>query len=104
MQVCNTSAKMLRWANRFGDVFVLARDVDEELRAYLYIFNSIFDEGYYDLSVTLDQAEWYHAARNGDAVAAKILVQCRSDRHYEYEEVFVEWIAIPVTGVNVSDA
>jgi hypothetical protein len=87
--------KILIWHQKHGDVYVSARDADEELRAYLYIFSLMDDMGYYsyDDALNEDEAVWYTDAKAGHGEAAKWLIDCRCG--YEYERVDVEYATVP---------
>jgi len=87
--------KVLVFHQKHGDVHVSARDDAEEQRAYLYLFNLMDGMGYYNYEDALnaDEQVWYAAAKAGNAIAAKWLIDNRCD--YEYERVDVEWVTIP---------
>lgn len=71
---------------KHGDYPVYARTPEEELRAYLHLFNLMNKWGFY-AGMDGDMKDWYDAAKNGDMKAARQLLRCRSSRGYEYEYI-----------------
>lgn len=84
--------KILVWSEKHGDVLVYARTLEEEARAWLYLFKCMDDMGYYG-DLEGDEPDAYKAAKKGNAKAAKWLLGMRSD--YEYERVTVEYPVVP---------
>jgi hypothetical protein len=72
---------------KHGDYAVYARDEAEQDRAYLHLFNLMDGHGYYRCGLDGDQVDWYEKAAQGDAQAAKWLLDYRSDFYYEYEVI-----------------
>lgn len=87
--------KVLVWHQKHGDCYVAARDEEEELKAYLYIFKMMDDDGYYSYDDALDKNEvaGYKEARAGNGRAARWLLDRRCG--IEYERVDVEWVTVP---------
>ncbi len=87
--------KVLVFHEKYGVVYVSARDDAEEQKAYLFLFNLLDDMGCYSYEDALDVDEqvWYADARRGNAQSAKWLIGNRCD--YEYERVEVEWVTVP---------
>lgn len=81
--------KILIWNSKHGDVFVFARDGDEEARAWLYLFKCMDDNGYYCDLDDGGEADAYKAAKEGSAKAARWLLMIRSDG--EYERITIEY-------------
>jgi hypothetical protein len=86
---------LLIWYGKHGDVYVLARDTEEEKRAYLYLFKIMDDNCFYTCGLDGDQVDWYAKAKEGDAKAAKWLIDLRSQLGYEYERVEKEYVVEP---------
>ena len=85
---------ILIWKSKYGDVLVYARDADEELRAYKYLFDKMDEQGCYRYLIDDDRAD-YDAAKRGDMHAARRLLRCRSEWDYEYERIENEPPIIP---------
>lgn len=87
--------KVLVLHDKHGDCYVSARTPEESEKAYLYLFNLMDSNGYYDYEGALDivEAKAYKAAKAGDGRSAKWLLDCRCD--HEYECVDVEWVVVP---------
>lgn len=85
---------VLIWHQKHGDCYVAARDKEEELRAYLYLFNMMDEHGYYnyDGALNADEKVCYEAAKAGNGQAAKWLL---NNRGGEYEEVSREVVMVP---------
>ena len=84
--------KILIWKSKDGDVYVYARNPEEEKRAWLYLFKCIDDNGYY-CDLEGDEPDAYKAAKEGSATDAKWLLEMRSG--YEYEQVETEYPVVP---------
>jgi len=84
--------KILVWKSKHGDVYVYARDEEEEKRAWLYLFKCM-DENRYYCDLDGDEPAAYKAAKEGNAKAAKWLLEMRSDG--EYEQVETEYPVEP---------
>lgn len=69
---------------KHGDYPVYARDDAERDRAYLHLFKLQDGYGFY-CDLEGDEPDWYEAAKQGDAQAARWLLDLRSD--YEYEQI-----------------
>jgi len=87
--------KVLVFYQKHGTCYVSARTPEEELKAYLFLFNLMDSMDYYNYEGALDADEqlWHAKAKAGDAKFAKHLVSCRA--YYEYERVDVEWVTVP---------
>ncbi len=84
--------KILVWESKHGDVLVCARTPKEEARAWLYLFKCMDDNGYY-CDLEGDEPDAYKVAKEGNAKAAKWLLETRSDG--EYEQVTIEHLVEP---------
>jgi len=84
--------KILIWKSKHGDVYVYARTPEEEKRAWLYLFKCM-DENRYYCDLDRDKADAYKAAKEGNAKAAKWLLEMRSGG--EYEQVETEYPVEP---------
>jgi hypothetical protein len=87
--------RFLRLICKHGEIYVLARDVEEELRAYLYLFNYMDEMDFYSCGLRGDQHNWYLAAKAGNATLARELLRYRSDCDCEYEKIYVEMAITP---------
>lgn len=87
--------KVLAFHEKHGTCYVSARTPEEELKAYLFLFNLMDSMNYYDYedALNVDEQVWHAEAKAGDGKSAKCLIGCRSG--YEYEEVRVEWVTVP---------
>jgi hypothetical protein len=87
--------KVLALHEKHGVCYVSARTPEEEMRAYLSLFNLMDEMGYYnyDGALNVDEQVWYANAKAGDGKSAKWLIGSRSG--YEYETVTVEWVTVP---------
>jgi len=79
--------KILIWNSKHDNVLVCARSIEEEKRAWLYLFKCMDDNGFY-CDLDEDEAMAYKFAKKGDAVDARWLLEMRSG--CEYERVRVE--------------
>lgn len=84
--------KLLVWKSKYGDVLVCARDPEEEKRAWLYLFKCMDEMEYYQ-ELDEDEATAYRAAKRGNPMGAKWLLDIRGD--YEYERITVETAVEP---------
>jgi hypothetical protein len=83
--------KLMTQRGKHGDRRILITDAQDEKQAWLVMFLALdkYDDCYYELDD--DQLDWYDQAKHGnDCVAAKWLLDSRSDN--EYEEVFIDCI------------
>lgn len=85
--------RVLVWHSKYGDVIVSAIDDDELGRAYLYLFDQMDGEGYYNDMDNDWQLTCWQRARQGDADAAEDLLEVRND--YEYEGISIEEVVVP---------
>jgi len=76
-------------------VYVLARDAEEEARAYLYLFKLMDGNQFYTCDLNGNQVGWYAQAKEGNVQAAKWLIDLRSQLGYEYECVEKEYPVVP---------
>ena len=77
---------------KHGDYPVYARDDAERDKAYLHLFNLQDGYGFY-CDLDGDEPDWYEAAKQGDAQAARWLLDLRSD--YEYERIEIVYPEVP---------
>lgn len=92
---------ILIWHDKHGDVAVYARSPEEKEAAYFYLFWQMDNAGYYDPCVmNTDVRNWYEIVKDSSKTwqkriqMAHHLLQYRSDRGYEYENISE---IIPVT-------
>jgi hypothetical protein len=85
---------ILVWKAKHGDVFVYARDSEEELRAYKYLFDEMDELGCYQC-IKGNWITWYDAAKRGDMHQARKLLRQRSQCNHEYERIETEYPVIP---------
>jgi hypothetical protein len=87
--------KVLVFHQKHGDCYVSARTPEEELKAYLFLFNLMDEMGYYnyDGALNADEQVLYTDAKAGDGKSAKWLIDGRYG--CEYESVDVEWVTVP---------
>lgn len=84
--------KILVWKSKYSDVMVCARDLEEEGRAWLYLFKLMEENDFYH-DLDEDEAVAYRAAKKGNPVGAKLLIELRNGG--EYEEVEIEEVIEP---------
>jgi len=86
--------KLITWRGKHGDVHVIARDVKEEGRAWLYLFKLMDGNHFYDC-LDGDEPAAYEAAKKGSAKGAAWLLLIRSDMGAEYEGITVDYPMVP---------
>jgi hypothetical protein len=79
---------------KHGDYPVYARDDAERDRAYLLLFK-VGDDNEYYCDLDGDEPDWYEEAKQGNARAARWLLDLRSDRGCEYERIDVVYPEVP---------
>jgi len=90
-----TGMRILNWEGKHGGWLLAARTDDELDRAYLKLFQHLDENGYYEYGLDGDQPDWYDKAKDGDAEAARWLLELRSDLGYEYERVSLDYAETP---------
>lgn len=93
---CDTtvSIRMLVWRGKHGAQTFMARSDTELKQSYLRLFKIFNDEGFYG---DMGEAEesYYELAAGGDAAAARLLIELRSELGYEYEDIRLEYAEVP---------
>ena len=87
--------KLITWRGKHGDVHVIAHDVKEEGRAWLYLFKLMDENGFYSHDLDGDEQAAYEAAKKGSAKGAAWLLLIRSDMGAEYEGIEVDYPKVP---------
>jgi hypothetical protein len=72
---------------------VYARTPDEELKAYLYLFNLL--DKMHSYAYIEFTCSWVQEARKGNAEMAQKLLQYRSEKNYSGEEIIKLKVIMP---------
>jgi hypothetical protein len=85
--------RVLVWYGKPAVWFLFARTQEEADKAYLKLFKLLKDMGFYQCGLDRDQIYRYERAKEGDAQAARWLIECR--HNYEYERVEFIYVKTP---------
>lgn len=84
--------KILVWTTKHESLYYNASTPEQELKAFLFVFNEMDGNGDYDCCPPegKTQKALYKKAKKGDSKAARTLLSLRSADNYEYENIVIE--------------